>query len=127
MLEKRIMPGCLTEAGPEPREVKLGRSNDVKFVVESGLKEGEQVITNPRTHFSDEIAKLEAKFAEIESDKPKARKQKTVEETEETASAEKPESSVVAKNDKPAQKNERFRSVGNLCTTRCKWGWVPVW
>ena len=98
----------LTEAGPEPREVKLGRSNDVKFVVESGLKEGEQVITNPRTHFSDEIAKLEAKFAEIESDKPKARKQKTVEETEETASAEKPESSVVAKNDKPAQKTNGF-------------------
>lgn len=50
----------LTEDGPERREVKLGRSNDVKFVVEKGLEAGEEVILNPRTHFSDEIAKLEA-------------------------------------------------------------------
>jgi hypothetical protein len=32
----------------------------VKFVVESGLKEGEEVIMNPRTHFAEEIARLEA-------------------------------------------------------------------
>lgn len=98
----------LTEAGPKPREVQLGRSNDVKFVVESGLEEGEEVITNPRTHFSDEIAKLEAKYADIESDKPKARRRKPVEETEETASAEKPDPSAVSTNDKPDKKANGF-------------------
>ena len=53
----------LTEAGPEARKIDLGRSNDVKFVVNDGLQEGEEVITNPRTHFAEDIVKLEAKFA----------------------------------------------------------------
>ncbi|MBD3672623.1 MAG: HlyD family efflux transporter periplasmic adaptor subunit [Planctomycetaceae bacterium] len=53
----------LTEKGPEPREINLGRSNDVKFVVENGLEAGEEVITNPRTHFAEQIVKLEAKYA----------------------------------------------------------------
>jgi HlyD family secretion protein len=92
----------LTEQGTEPREVKLGRSNDVKFVVESGLEEGEQVITNPRTHFSEEIAKLEAKYAELNPKKPSSRKPKPSVKTEETAKKAEPNQSV-AKTD--AEKN----------------------
>lgn len=88
----------LTEAGPEPREIKLGRSNDVKFVVEGGLEEGEQVITNPRTHFSEEIAKLEAKYAELNPKKPSSRKPKPSEKPEETAQKTKP-NQPVAKTD----------------------------
>ncbi|MEM7561364.1 MAG: hypothetical protein AAF394_19740, partial [Planctomycetota bacterium] len=38
-----------TETGPERRNLKLGDSNDVYLVVESGVQEGEQVILNPRS------------------------------------------------------------------------------
>ena len=38
-----------TKAGPERRILKLGDSNDVYLVVDSGVQEGEQVILNPRS------------------------------------------------------------------------------
>jgi len=50
----------MTKNGPVRNKLKLGRSNDVKFVVEGGVKEGDEVIMNPRSHFAEEIAKLEA-------------------------------------------------------------------
>ncbi|HSG71364.1 MAG TPA: efflux RND transporter periplasmic adaptor subunit, partial [Planctomycetaceae bacterium] len=42
----------------ERRKPKLGRSNDVDFVVEDGIREGELVVMNPLTQFSDEIKEL---------------------------------------------------------------------
>ncbi|HUG19027.1 MAG TPA: HlyD family efflux transporter periplasmic adaptor subunit [Planctomycetaceae bacterium] len=42
----------------EKRKPKLGRSNDVDFVVEDGIQEGELVVMNPLTQFSDEIKEL---------------------------------------------------------------------
>lgn len=52
----------LTENGPERRKLKLGDSNDEFMEVLDGAKEGEEVIMNPRTHFAEEIAELEAKL-----------------------------------------------------------------
>ena len=52
----------LTPSGPEKRDVKVGDSNDEFMEIIEGLTEGEDVIMNPRTHFADEIAEIEAKL-----------------------------------------------------------------
>ena len=45
--------------GPQRRELLVGASNDQKIEVQDGVTDGELVIMNPRTHFSDELAQLE--------------------------------------------------------------------
>ena len=39
--------------GPEPREVVVGLSNDKMAEIESGLKEGDEVVVNPRVLLGD--------------------------------------------------------------------------
>ncbi len=48
-----------TDDGPQRRSLVVGKSNDEFMEVLDGLAEGEQVILNPRTHFSPEISQLE--------------------------------------------------------------------
>ena len=50
----------LTDSGPVKRDVTIGDSNDEFMEVTDGLKAGDEVIMNPRTHFSEEIAAIEA-------------------------------------------------------------------
>ncbi len=50
---------ALTPEGGERRALKVGDSNDEFMEVLDGVREGEKVIMNPRTHFADEIAELE--------------------------------------------------------------------
>ena len=49
----------LTPDGGQRRELKIGDSNDEFMEVIDGVKEGEKVIMNPRTHFADELSELE--------------------------------------------------------------------
>ena len=53
----------LTRHGPERREVRFGDTNDEMMEILDGVQEGERVIMNPRTHFSDEIGELEQQLA----------------------------------------------------------------
>ncbi|MFQ5730699.1 MAG: efflux RND transporter periplasmic adaptor subunit [Planctomycetaceae bacterium] len=51
----------LTDNGPELRKhVKVGQSDGKMVEIISGLKEGERVIMNPKTHFGKEINELRA-------------------------------------------------------------------
>lgn len=52
------------------REIKVGKTNDINLVILEGLKEGEDVVMNPRTVASKDIAKLEDE-AKIEDQKLK--------------------------------------------------------
>ena len=54
----------LEPSGGVRRELKIGDSNDEFMEVLDGVKEGEKVILNPRTHFSDEISELEDKLTQ---------------------------------------------------------------
>lgn len=65
----------LTPSGPEKRDVKVGDSNDEFMEIVEGLKAGEDVIMNPRTHFADDISEIEAKLLrDAEENAPKAGK-----------------------------------------------------
>ena len=46
----------------EMRNLKVGDANDEYLEVLDGVAEGEQVVMNPRTHFSREITELEARL-----------------------------------------------------------------
>ncbi len=54
----------LEPTGGVRRELTIGDSNDEFMEVLDGVKEGEKVILNPRTHFSDEISELEDKLTQ---------------------------------------------------------------
>ncbi len=58
-LAERYYSYVLTDQGPELRSLTIGKSNDVFTEILDGIAEGEQVILNPRTHFSTEINQLE--------------------------------------------------------------------
>ena len=47
----------------ERREVMIGVSNDKFIEVHDGLQDGERVVLNPRSSFSEEISELEGQFA----------------------------------------------------------------
>ncbi|MEO1993728.1 MAG: efflux RND transporter periplasmic adaptor subunit [Planctomycetaceae bacterium] len=51
------------DKGPDQREILVGASNDQKIEILDGVQEGEKVIMNPRTHFSDQLEQL----AQLES------------------------------------------------------------
>src|SRR5690606_532153 len=53
---------ALTPQGPARREVLIGATNDTSVEIVDGLLEGERVILNPRSHFSDQIEELESRF-----------------------------------------------------------------
>jgi len=64
----------LTSSGKEAerRELKVGDANDEYMEILDGVAEGEMVIMSPRTHFSQELAELEAeKSAEAEKNREK--------------------------------------------------------
>ncbi len=48
-----------TEDGAERRSLTVGKSNDAFTEIMDGVAAGENVILNPRTHFSNEINQLE--------------------------------------------------------------------
>lgn len=52
------------EDGVKQRAVIVGQSNDTTIEILDGVAEGEQVVLNPRTHFGEELAKLEAKYGD---------------------------------------------------------------
>ena len=52
----------LSNAEPQRREVITGDSNDLQIEIVDGIKAGENVILNPRTHFNQQIANLESKL-----------------------------------------------------------------
>jgi HlyD family secretion protein len=58
------------DKGPERRDLEIGESSDTAVEILKGVKEGEQVVMNPRTHFADQIQELEAeeKAAETASE-----------------------------------------------------------
>lgn len=68
-LSTRRFVYVLTDGGPERREILVGRSNESAVEVKDGLAVGEHVILNPRTHFADELAALEAKIIQEEADR----------------------------------------------------------
>lgn len=49
----------LGDAGPQRRSLSVGLSNDTFTEINDGVAIGENVILNPRTHFSNEINQLE--------------------------------------------------------------------
>lgn len=54
------------------RELKIGDANDEYMEILDGVAEGDMVIMSPRTHFSQELAELEAeKAAEAEKNREK--------------------------------------------------------
>lgn len=52
-----------TDRGPERRPLAVGKSNDEFMEILDGVAAGENVILNPRTHFSQEINQLEQDLA----------------------------------------------------------------
>ncbi len=52
----------LAPRGPQRREVTIGVANDTDVEILSGLKEGEQVVLNPRTHFAAQLDALEKRL-----------------------------------------------------------------
>jgi HlyD family secretion protein len=58
------------------QEVKVGTTNDINLEIKSGLKEGDDVVMNPRTVASVEIGKLED-LVKIEEEKFKAEEART--------------------------------------------------
>jgi HlyD family secretion protein len=50
----------ITANGPEEREIVVGMSNDKDAEVKSGLKEGEEVVTNPKAIVGDKVKTREA-------------------------------------------------------------------
>lgn len=63
-LQGRNFTYILGPKGGERRELKIGDSNDEFMEVLDGVKEGEKVILNPRTHFADEISELEDRLTQ---------------------------------------------------------------
>jgi hypothetical protein len=58
----------------ERREIVVGEANDVFIEIIDGVAEGEQVVMNPRTHFSREINDLETRLsAELEASRPRVK------------------------------------------------------
>ncbi len=51
----------LTPRGPERRELAIGVANDTHVEIFDGVSPGENIILNPRTHFSDDLLALEGK------------------------------------------------------------------
>jgi hypothetical protein len=47
----------MTRNGPEERELVIGLSNENKTEVKSGLKEGEEVVLNPRPLLLEKLNK----------------------------------------------------------------------
>ena len=45
----------MTSAGPEEREVQIGLSNEKMAEIREGIKEGEQVVVNPKAILGDKI------------------------------------------------------------------------
>ncbi len=63
----------LTKTGPELRKnIKIGKSNDKMVEILSGLEDGDQVVMNPKSQFSNEINALRSAFSEKPS-KPGAK------------------------------------------------------
>lgn len=58
----------LTSNGPDRREVLIGPSNDQTLEILDGVSEGELMIMNPRTNFSDDIADLEAASEPVQNE-----------------------------------------------------------
>jgi hypothetical protein len=58
-LEKGAKPRCFVEtpAGPEPRDLELGMTDEKYVEIKSGVDEGEEVILNPRAVLSDKEKK----------------------------------------------------------------------
>jgi len=52
----------LTDKGEERRDLVVGQSNQSHVEIKEGVKPGELVIMNARTHFADKIAALEAEL-----------------------------------------------------------------
>ena len=50
--------------GPKQREVLVGKSNDTTIEILDGVSEGEEIVLNPRTQFSEELAELAGKYGE---------------------------------------------------------------
>jgi len=57
----------LAPAGPERRSLVLGDHSDMFVVVESGLKDGEQVVLNPLAYIEEAQAEAAATLARTES------------------------------------------------------------
>ena len=60
----------------EKRLIKIGETNEVNIEILDGIKEGEEVILNPRSQFSKEIATLQQKEEEQEKTKAASTKAK---------------------------------------------------
>ncbi|MFO0919701.1 MAG: HlyD family efflux transporter periplasmic adaptor subunit [Planctomycetaceae bacterium] len=77
ILDKRYV-WALAENGPEMKEIHIGDTNERMVEILDGIEPGTQVIMNPRTQFSKEIAELESKLskehAQKERDAPKPAK-----------------------------------------------------
>jgi HlyD family secretion protein len=61
--DQRYMFVLAEEGEPVRREVKIGQASDTMIEVLDGVKVGEEVILNPRTHFADELIDLEEQLA----------------------------------------------------------------
>ena len=56
----RFYTYVVTKTGPERRDLKVGDANDEHMEILDGVAVGESVVMSPRTHFSKELAALEA-------------------------------------------------------------------
>jgi HlyD family secretion protein len=66
-----------TDQGPTRRSLMVGKSNDEFMEILDGVASGENVILNPRTHFSQEINQLELDLSK-DADQSTAESQPTV-------------------------------------------------
>ncbi len=68
----RFYTYVVTKTGPERRDLKVGDANDEYMEILDGVAVGEPVVMSPRTHFSKELAALEAEnSAEVEKNRVK--------------------------------------------------------
>lgn len=71
---------------PERRTVKIGPSNETSIEILDGVAEGELVVMNPRTVFSDELNELEASL-EVESANEQSETARSISKRTQTSTA----------------------------------------
>ena len=66
---RESMAYVMTPTGPERRSLLIGKSNDQFVEVLDGVQAGEQVVMNPRSHFAEEISRLQASQDRSQTDR----------------------------------------------------------
>lgn len=61
--DNRYIFALADDGKPKRKSIKIGQASDTMIEILDGIKPGEEVVLNPRTHFADELIDLEEQLA----------------------------------------------------------------